>query len=222
MESEKPPILCVAMRSVYLIAIIVFSILGIFLNVTRTESNYIVFAYYTIQSNVVCIVAALIYLFQLFSQKKLTEAVMACMNGGVVMCIMLTFLVFHFVLLPTISPDSDILGAGNSYVHYVVPLMIFGDYIVFQRKGLFTFKMISYWVLIPLAYCIFVFVFSAFGGRFGAEGHVVPYFFLDYTRFGIGGVALWIAVLAIGYIGLSALLVVLDKFLLQFMTLHRF
>ncbi len=210
-KSEKIPKSIVALRSIYLIATVIVGTIGIYLNANVRGLN--VFSYYTTQSNVICILACLFFLVQLFAPQKISITVLIALQGSIVMCIMLTFLVFHFLLLPTIDPNSDILRYGNIHVHYVLPLMVLGDYLFFQKKGFLQYKWIGYWTLIPLLYCAFVFVYSAFGGRFGSDKELFPYFFLDYTRFGVGGVILWVFALALCYILLSALLVALDRIL---------
>ncbi len=202
-------------RTVFLIASFIVGVIGVFLNVAHSENGLSSFAYYTIQSNIVCIAACFFYIIQSFSKEKVEGYRLSLINGGAVMCIMLTFLVYHFLLAPTIDSGSAMIGPGNIYVHYIFPLLILADYIIFQKKGMFSYRMVWKWTLLPIAYCIFAFTYSYFGGRFGFNRHLVPYFFLDYIRFGYTGVALWVLVIAFGYICLSMLLVVLDKVLFQ-------
>ncbi len=201
------------MRTLYLVIMMLSGIIGICFNVTQTENGTGVFLYYTIQSNIICILAGIFYIYQIHAVKKIESSTMALVQGGVVMCIMLTFLVFHFLLLPTIEPGSDLLGPGNTFIHYVLPLMVLGDYIFFQKKGNLKGAYIFSWTVVPLLYCLFVFVYSALGGRFGSEDHLVPYFFLNYKLFGVGGVALWILALASAYMLLSLLFVCIDSLL---------
>ncbi len=210
---EKLSTLMRIIRIIYLIVMVCSGITGVVYNVTQTQNGVGVFAYYTIQSNILCISAGVFYIVLIIKNSKVSEDMMSIVQGGIVMCIMLTFLVFHFLLLPTIDPTSDLLGPGNTFIHYILPLMVLGDYVIFQKKGLQKISYIVFWTLIPLAYCAFVYIYSGFGGRFGVENHYVPYFFLDYKRFGYGGTFLWILGLALGYIMLSGFYILVDKIL---------
>lgn len=196
----------------YLFLVVAVGTTGIVLNVTGTKIGIGTFAYYTIQSNALCIFAAAFYIQQEFSKQHI-PAQLSIIHGAIVMCIMLTFLVFHFLLRKSIPLNSDSPSPGNIYVHYILPLMIAGDYLLFQSKGRFRFSWVGWWMLIPLTYGVFAFTYSALGGRFGYNKYLVPYFFMDYTVYGIGGVVLWIIAIATGYIALSLVLVGLDKLL---------
>ncbi len=199
-------------RTIFLLATLYFGITGVYLNIAQSDEGLVVLGFYTIQSNMLCILAAIFYIFQLYNPKKLSEKMMSFIQGDIVMCIMLTFLVYHFLLSPTKSFDLSTLVISNRYVHYYLPLMILADYLFFHKKGTFSYKWMPYWTFVPILYCLFVFIYSACGGRFEG-GTIVPYFFLDYTRYGVLGVAKWILGLTVGYIGLSAILVSLDKLL---------
>ncbi len=201
------------LRTIFLMGIVYFGIIGVYLNVALPSNGLRSFAFYTIQSNIVCILAALFYIIHLYSTKKLSEKTMGVIQGGVVVCILLTFLVYHFLLSPSGSFDIDVIERGNLYVHYFVPLMILVDYLLFSKKGTFSYKTLWMWTIVPIAYCIFVFVYSSLGGRFNSDSYIVPYFFFDYRVYGVGGVIGWVCLIAIGYLGLSAFLVSFDKLL---------
>lgn len=200
-------------RTVFLMGILYFGITGVYLNVAVPSNGLRSFAFYTIQSNIVCILASLFYIIQLYMKKKISEKAMGVIQGGVVVCILLTFLVYHFLLSPSGSFDIDVIERGNLYVHYFVPLMILADYLFLSKKGTFSYKTLWMWTIVPIAYCIFVFVYSGLGGRFNSNSYIVPYFFFDYRVYGVGGVIGWVCVIAVGYLGLSALLVSFDKLL---------
>lgn len=200
---------------VYLFLVVGVGTTGIVLNVLGTRVGIGCFTFYTIQSNALCILAAAFYIQQKFSKHKIPEKIADSIHGAIVMCIMLTFLVFYFLLRKTI-PSGNFLGPGNIFLHYVLPLMVAGEYLFFQPKGRFRFTWVGWWTLIPIAYGLFAFIYSAFGGTFGYDKYRVPYFFMDYTVYGLGGVALWLFAIAIGYIGLSLLFVGLDRFFAKF------
>ena len=211
LKNGKISMTLITLRLLFLLATLYFGIVGVYLNIVQSSNGWNVLTYYTIQSNLICLFACGFYIWQLFTKKKLAENLMGLIHGGVLMCIMLTFLVYHFLLSPAQSFDMSTLSKSNAYVHYFLPLMMLANYLLFFKKGLLQYKTIWVWTLVPILYCIFVFIYSAFGGRFGASNDIVPYFFLNYTLYGVFGVVKWIILLAIGYIGLSAILVSVDK-----------
>ena len=199
-------------RTVFLVITLYFGATGVYLNIVSSSDWWDPLGYYTIQSNIICLFACIFYICNLFSKKKVSDKIMGIIQGGVVLCIMLTFLVYHFLLAPSNFSFSS-LATSNQYVHYFLPLMMFTDYLVFAKKGTIRFKSIFLWTIVPIVYCIFVFIYSAFGGRFGAENDIVPYFFLDYSLHGILYVVKWVGILTVGYLSLSAIFVCIDKFI---------
>lgn len=198
---------------VYLVLVVVVGATGIMLNVTGTRVGIGCFVYYTVQSNALCVLVALFYIQQEFSKRRISERLSSGIHGAIVMCIMLTFLVFYFLLRKTIPATGDFLGPGNVFLHYILPLMVAGEYLFFYPKGTFRIRWVGWWAIIPAAYGVFAFTYSALGGRFGYDKYLVPYPFMDYTVLGIGGVALWLLGIATGYIVLSVALVGLDNLL---------
>ena len=211
MKNDKFSVILSVVRTLFLLVTLYFGITGVYLNIAKTPTAWDSLKFYTIQSNLICIFACGFYILQIFSKKRLNETLIAIIQGGVVICIMLTFLVYHFLLSPSQSFDMSTLEKSNTYVHYYLPLMILADYVIFFKKGLMRYKTIWVWTFVPIAYCIFVFIYSAMGGRFGAENAIVPYFFLNYTLYGTSGVIKWIALITIGYLSLSIIFVTIDN-----------
>lgn len=199
------------LHRIYLFLVVAVGTSGMVLNVMGTKIGIGSFTYYTMQSNALCVLAAVFYLQQEFAKRRISERWRDCLNGAIVMCIMLTFLVFHFLLREIIFATGDFLGPGNILVHYVLPLMVAGEYLFFQTKGRFRFSWVGWWALIPIAYGIFAYIYSAFGGRFGKDRNLVPYPFMDYAVLGIGGTILSLLAIAVGYMALCLVLVGLDK-----------
>jgi hypothetical protein len=76
------------------------------------------------------------------------------------------------------------------------------------------------WALIPFAYLVFAYTYSAVGGRF-AGGTTVPYPFMDVARHGVGGVAAWIVGLTVGLVAVGYLFVGCDRLLARAVTSPR-
>ena len=168
------------------------------------------FSYFTIQSNVMC----LILLFW-----NLRKEPPALFRGLATVCITLTFLVYHSLLRPedlTLNNLGNIKNMATTFAHYLVPACVWIDYLFFAQKGLMRLSYPFKWLCYPLLYLAYILlVYKPLGGTFIVEGKLckVPYFFFDVEVLGAGGVAVWCLILAAGVLVLSYLFLLLDKFL---------
>lgn len=168
------------------------------------------FSYFTIQSNVMC----LLLLFW-----GLRKEPHALFRGLATVCITLTFLVYHFMLRPadlTLDNLWNIKNMATAFAHYLVPACIWLDYLFFCPKGLMRLSYPIKWLCYPLLYLAYILmVYKPAGGTFIVDGKLckVPYFFLDTELLGTGGVALWCIAIAAGFLVLSYLFLLLDKLL---------
>ncbi len=202
-------------RNTWRVVIAIAVIVGVIINTLEPIALSAVFSYYTIQSNILCLITALWLIAREAGHSRLPDSKYATIKVGAVMAILLTGLVFHFMLSSALfaEPHSPRFYLGNALVHYVVPIMMFLDYLLFDKKGLLSRTSPFWWVIVPYAYCLYVFIYSGLcGGRF-VGGAKVPYFFLDYEKYGYSGVLLWILLISAFYIALSYVLVALDYFL---------
>ena len=168
------------------------------------------FSYFTIQSNVMC----LILLFW-----KLRKEPPAMFQGLAVVCIPLTCLCYHFLLRPedlTIADMGNLKNISNLFAHYLVPACVWIDYLFFTPKGLMRLSYPFKWLCYPLLYLAYILlVYKPLGGTFIVDGKLckVPYFFFDAEVLGAGGVSFWCLILAAGFLALSYLFLLLDKLL---------
>ena len=168
------------------------------------------FSYFTIQSNVMC----LILLF--FELRKEPPALF---RGLAVVCISLTFLVYNFMLRPadfTIANMGNIKNISNLFAHYLVPACVWIDYLLFSPKGGMKAYYPLIWICWPILYLAYIMlVYKPMGGTFIVEGKLctVPYFFLDIEVLGAGGVTLWCIAIAAVILLLSYLFLLLDRLL---------
>jgi hypothetical protein len=187
---------------------------GILLNVLASTDWLSILSYYTIQSNLIVLVFFIIFLiYSLRLKKKAPSARYYTIKGAVTMCITLTLLIFHFLLRPTLFSMSDGASYVNSpmniIVHYVVPLMVLADWLLFDRKGAFKKTDPLVWTIIPWAYFAFSLIRAQFA-VFTNTGSRYPYFFIDIDKYGIGQVALNVLVIAVGYVALGYILYLID------------
>ena len=198
---------------------------GLVLNLVQTKNPVSLLSYYTIQSNLVCLVLfAILLILEIKASSKLKPRAwqdrpwLSLLKGGCTVYILLTFLVYNFMLAPSIAEVStsyQLFSMPDLLVHYFSPLMVLLDYFLFDRKGRFKAVYPLGWALLPLAYLFYVFVFVSLGGRFYYGGYAskYPYFFLNIDKLGLAGVGKWILFIAAGYLLLSYVLTAIDYLL---------
>ena len=70
------------------------------------------------------------------------------------MAIMITFVIYHFMLAPLATPEK-FYRLENFLCHYIVPLMFFFDTLVIDKAKQYRKLDPFLWTLIPLAYMLF-------------------------------------------------------------------
>lgn len=123
-----------------------------------------------------------------------------------VIMILVTFLVVIFLLISPLTANywRDI---GNMSYHFLAPLLFILDYILFDEKRTITVFAPLYSLIIPLIYVCYIFILGAIIPNFE-----YPYFFLDVSQFGYGGVAMWVIGLLGVFIVLGYLLWLWNRF----------
>ena len=122
--------------------------------------------------------------------------------------LVLTFLVFNLLLARDPARNSALNYKIECLLcHIVLPIMYVIDWLVCYEHGKvrWTWPLLS--ALYSIAYLVFVFVHAALW-RFdssvmnyaGTDSIIYPYFFLNPERVGIGGMAMWIGALLIGFV----------------------
>lgn len=199
--------------------LLVFSSLltGIILNLRKTTSLTAMLSYYTLQSNVLCLAMFIGIIVLIISKKDYRyNNIYYLLKGAVLIAILVTAITYQLALAPN-SFSMDI-GTTNRYwanmfVHVISPVMVLLDYILFDEKGNFKYYYPIIWLVLPLNYVLYVYTYSARGGRFFNIGgsREFAYFFLDYHQIGVRGVVFSITVIAITILLLSYVLVFLDR-----------
>ncbi len=124
-----------------------------------------------------------------------------------VVMILVTFLVVIFLLQPPTEVDYWI-NLGNMSYHCVAPLLFVFDYILFTEKGTLSVFAPLYSLIPPLIYVGYIFIL----GAAGIPGFQYPYFFLNVSELGYGGVLLWVLALLVVFTILGYLLWLWNRF----------
>lgn len=206
---------------VYRILLTISLSTGIILNVMRTTSISAILSYYTLQSNIICLVVFVaILVVSAVSDKYQESDVYYLVKGGITIAIAITGLVYAIALGP-IGFEMNINTNGfenfmsNFLVHRLSPILVILDYFFFDKKGKFKFYYPFIWLIIPLNYLIYVYAYSSKGGEFFGIGgsRRFAYIFLDYTKIGYQGVTKAIVIMGFTILLISFILVIVDRIL---------
>lgn len=124
-------------------------------------------------------------------------------RAAVTMYAVVVGLVYHFLLHATWAPQ------GWSYVvnillHYVMPIAMLIDWLVFVSRGQLTWRDPARWLLFPLAY----------GGWTLTHGLAVdwwPYWFVNVTELGLARAGAYFAGLLVFFLIVGLVVVTIDR-----------
>lgn len=188
---------------------------GLSLTVASSSSFAIYISYYTTQSNILCLVVMIMTLTWILFGKGEKPRVLRLLKSLATVCILVTFLIFHFLLRPNMEPDMDNVahGLGNIMVHYVTPIWFFADYLLYDVKGTTRVADPLWYALFPLYYFVFANVRAVTGElyQYGTTITQFPYPFLDYEVLGIFGVSAAVLVITIAVLVLGIVFVGFDR-----------
>ena len=166
------------------------------------------YKYYTYQSNIlVAVVYGIQTVLCIAELAGCRRRLPVFVKGLITLAIMVTFLTVFLLIDPFVLPTNWL----DARIHFVVPLAVLVEWIVFEPHGKLRAYYPFCWLIVPAAYLGYVFVLVKRGIRFGV--HRVPYFFLDYQGLGWLRVIAYIIMLAVLFLAVGMLMVVTDRLL---------
>lgn len=168
---------------------------------------------FTIQSNLIVSVTFLLSVFATISRKS-SSPVLEFLKNCSVIYMFIVIATYHF-LLASGGEYAGIRILTNFTLHYLLPIFIFTNWIVFETKKKYSYKHIFYWMVFPLLYSVVSLLRGLIDGFY-------PYFFLNphgEIPVGVGSysnVALFITAYLFIYVILGFLLILLNKIFLSF------
>lgn len=170
--------------------------------------------YFTVQSNLIVLAyygGALYWM----RRRGVSDAPAPRLRDAATFWIVVTGLVSHILLekwanpFPGLVSGPDLFGEWATFaVHYVVPVMVLVDWLVFPPHRRCTFRALGLWLAYPLGYALVALLRAALDPEFPIP---YPYFFLDVGAHGYPWVAGQIALLALEFAVLASLLVGLSR-----------
>ncbi len=192
--------------------------LGIFDNIKNIRWDF--YVHFTNISNFFCIgvmVAALIQTVRKKEDSYVSSTPMLKFIG--MLGILLTFLVFNIMLAGAEGRDPQLnWRIGSLTFHVVLPVLYIADWFLFYER-----KQSKWWYPIasigfPLAYVFFLLIQAIILGFNSSiliptttTPLIYPYFFVNLDTQGVGGVLMWIAILAVAFVAVGYLFYGLDR-----------
>ena len=160
--------------------------------------------YYTVQSNLLVSLFALYMLGAMRQGKDLQSPSFLRIKAAVTMSIMITFVIYHFMLAPL---ATDFWRVENMLCHYITPLYFFFDTLLVDRQRQYQLLDPLRWATLPLLYM----AFALFNGLVlkwpipDAKDSPFAYYFLNVHKYGWSyvlthAVVIFLAYLLAGYL----------------------
>ena len=160
--------------------------------------------YYTVQSNLLVSLFALYMLGAMRQGKDLQSPSFLRIKAAVTMSIMITFVIYHFMLAPL---ATDFWRVENMLCHYITPLYFFFDTLLVDRQRQYQFLDPLRWTALPLLYM----AFALLNGLVlkwpipDAKDSPFAYYFLNVHKYGWSyvlthAVVIFLAYLLAGYL----------------------
>lgn len=170
--------------------------------ITRTERLVRLFSYFTIQSNLLVLIASVLVVAAPDRGGRLR----AVLRLDALLCIAVTGVIYHALLsgyAATLAPAGQV---SNFLLHTVSPIAVWVIWLVLGPRGDLRWSTVGWAVAYPLAWIAYTFVRGAITGWY-------PYDFLDAGALGLGRALLNTAAVAAGFLLLAALVRGLDRVL---------
>ena len=160
--------------------------------------------YYTVQSNLLVSLFALYMVGAMRQGKDLQSPSFLRIKAAVTMSIMITFVIYHFMLAPL---ATDFWRVENMLCHYITPLYFFFDTLLVDRQRQYQLLDPLRWTALPLLYM----AFALLNGLVlkwpipDAKDSPFAYYFLNVHKYGWSyvlthAVVIFLAYLLAGYL----------------------
>ncbi|HFU3800878.1 TPA: Pr6Pr family membrane protein [Streptococcus suis] len=155
--------------------------------------------YYTVQSNLLVSVFAVYMVYAMTKGADLQTSKFLRIKAAVTMSIMITCVVYHFMLAPL---ADDFWRVENLLCHYIVPLYFLLDTLLVDRQGQYKWFDPIWWTTLPLFYM----VFGLINGFFikipipDAKDSPFAYFFLNVPKYGWAYVLTYAGTIFVAYL----------------------
>src|SRR5690625_2708814 len=148
---------------------------------------------FTIHSNIIVTITFIVSTIVLLEKKKESRTLDLCKNAALIYMIVVLS-TYHFIL----SGGGEYSGPRiitNFTLHYLIPMLVLLNWIIFEEKKRYSYKLIIFWLAFPILYGAISLIRGMFDGFY-------PYFFLNPNGHIPDGVGSYAAV-ALVIVGLT-------------------
>ncbi|HFI0254150.1 TPA: Pr6Pr family membrane protein [Streptococcus suis] len=155
--------------------------------------------YYTVLSNLLVSVFAVYMVYAMYKGLDLQTAKFLRIKAAVTMSIMITCVVYHFMLAPI---ADDFWRVENMLCHYIVPVYFLLDTLLVDQQGQYKGFDPIWWTILPVLYMVFGLV----NGLFikipipDAKDSPFAYFFLNVPKYGWAYVLTYAGTIFVAYL----------------------
>lgn len=136
------------------------------------------------------------------------------MKGGLLLCNLLTGCVYYLILHPGTFSIVAVLTI-NGLQHFVIPMLVFLDWIMLEPRGIYHWWSPILWSLAPLSYVLFIETAVPAGLFIGRFRIGYPYFFLNPDSVGVSGIIGYTIGLGAAWLAAGYLLICFDRILMK-------
>ena len=180
------------------VLLFIAAFLGVYLEITK-HGGFGMLLYYTVLSNLlVTLFTAYLLLKMRGDDNSWQNPGILRLKGGVTMSIMITCVIYHFMLAPI---ATDFYRLENFLCHYIVPLWFLADTLLFDKNRQYKWFDPIVWTVLPLLYMGFA-ILNGLVLKMNipnAKDNPFPYFFLNANKYGWGFVFRWVATIFVAY-----------------------
>ena len=172
--------------------------LGVYLEITK-HGGFGMLLYYTVLSNLLVMIFTGYLLWKMRREgDRWQSSSLLRLKGGITMSIMITCVIYHFMLAPI---TTDFYRLENFLCHYIVPLWFLADTLLFDKNRQYKWFDPIVWTVLPLLYMGFA-ILNGLVLKMNipnAKDNPFPYFFLNANKYGWGFVFKWAATIFVAY-----------------------
>ncbi|MFS0689720.1 Pr6Pr family membrane protein [Sporosarcina sp. 179-K 8C2 HS] len=167
---------------------------------------------FTIHSNIIVTIIFTISTIVILLKKKESRMLDLCKNAALIY--MIVVLATYHLILSSGGEYSGLRIITNFTLHYLIPMLVILNWIIFEEKKWYSYKSIVLWLSFPILYGVISLIRGMYDGFY-------PYFFLNpngHIPDGVGSyanVALVIVGLTFVYSMLGYLLILMNRVILK-------
>ena len=180
------------------VLLFIAAFLGVYLEITK-HGGFGMLLYYTVLSNLLVMIFTGYLLWKMRREgDRWQSSSLLRLKGGITMSIMITCVIYHFMLAPI---ATDFYRLENFLCHYIVPLWFLADTLLFDKNRQYKWFDPIVWTVLPLLYMGFA-ILNGLVLKMNipnAKDNPFPYFFLNANKYGWGFVFRWAATIFVAY-----------------------